>query len=76
MTQTEPISANEENSEEINTYPMTWENKRGIQLMRIEIERKKELCGEVHVEENVKDGLNIYIRKNNGTSHVPLKKAL
>ena len=71
-TQTEPISANEENSEEINIYPITWEEFDKIAYWR---KINFHLCG-VHVEENVKDGLNIYIRKNNGTVIVPLKKAL
>jgi len=77
--QTEPISANEENSEEINTYPITWVEFITLSSYMIQNMGSQKidstLCG-VHVEENVKDGLYIYIRKNTGTVIVPLKKAL
>ena len=71
-TQTEPISANEENSEEINIYPITWE-----EFDKIAVSTSKVF---VFAEFNAmlirKYGNNIYIRKNNGTVSVPLKKAL
>jgi len=57
-TQTEPISANEENSEEINTYPITWkEFKDGLNIYI----GKMLFANYLHVEENVKDGLNVYM---------------
>ena len=68
-TQTEPISANDENSEEFNPRAITWE-----EFDRIVVNKILRKCS--LLMENVKDGLNIYIRKNNGTVSVPLKKAL
>ena len=69
-TQTEPISANEENSEEINIYPITWE-----EFDKIAVSTSK-VFAEFNAMLIRKYGNNIYIRKNNGTVSVPLKKAL